>query len=473
MTALKITFNPKGGYTELFTGSFKTIHNDPGYYSKSLSYLSEDLDAIKNFFVDSKDSYLEPATNGLSTLQRIDLLSSVSYYLRVSGKTEEALESQFVNLRLAQGNSGDGPYLHELAKISENYVSLLIVCGKLQEAFTVSEKGLEFAEKSGHAHLQIINYIQHATVLRRLGLLKESKSKFEKAVKKQKEWYESDQDAAKTEELTHSQGVRFWAFLLDYGSVEEISKIESLIDSALEEKSIEKVEKSLYLLIKGRICEYYGKYNEAINVLSHSLSLMRQSGRVDYLPRILIKLSGIYRRLNKINDSKRTVDEAMKISIRSNMKLYIAECHLLLGNLFLDAHRITHSEKAMPSDKMVVLAQEIYSSTLAQAKYGPMYNKLMPDQIENLRQLDHNALIHNAYLEYCNAEVLIQEIGYKFRKPELEFLASRLTFYSKREIDSRNYYDHYAQGYRSLREMDRHGFAQEYRLISEELEIKQ
>lgn len=413
-----------GRYHEAYVVYSKRIlqgsHHKYEHYSLNLSVL-------KYFFL---TAWNQPH-NDLSPTEQAALLGSVSFLLMSTGQIKDAIQARQQQYDMAIIN--ESPY--EITSAIAELVNLELVIGNLQKAFDLATQGEAWVESLDNRQRKIEMKIQLAVTQHRLGQLEESEASFNAAQELQRDWHEEDRQQRPF--LGYIQGARYWAFLLDRCDDDTELK-RNVCDQVVEAFNFEgnsDADKALYYLTKGRYRLAVKDFEKAIHYMNQSVDLIKRCSRIDFIPRVLWARATAYRRTMQLNHAFKDTEEAMNVARRAEMFLYIAECHLLEGNLWIDVERVTATDTVGNNAKIII----------------PPRNK------------NPIALAQEAYKQ---AEDIITKINYVLRKPELLLLLSRIKYYEGSKEESCSLFN---EGIGLARTMGRNRLASDPWRIADEI----
>lgn len=363
-----------GRFQETLTDIYWTRirRKDEAFSVKMLGAFSLDLVALSSFF---EIRWSKPETSLLENW-KAELLNYAGFRLYGLGRINEAIDT--MNLAFLAHLEQENWY--EASNDASNLSQFYLLLGKLKYSAKFGRKGVKLAEKSKDSYSKMVRRTDLADALHQAGKLKASEQLFREA--------ESLLIEPEQEYLFSLWGYRFCELLLTLGYDKEVIKRskytlenwskpkEQLLAIALDYLSLAnanmilaKSDQNAYEISKG----YFSK----------AINMFRQSGYQNFLVKGLLFRAELFCELEEYTRASHDLEEAYKLSERSNLKLLLADYHIKNCNLQLKLSAIVNCKR---------------------------------DNIEN---------INEAKKHYLVAKQLVHETGYYRRNPELsELLAN-------------------------------------------------
>jgi len=95
-------------------------------------------------------------------------------------------------------------------------------------------------------------------------------------------------------------------------------------------------------------------FRESADHLDNAVNKFAESGRQDHLPRGLLARAELYRLRGDYPKAQRDLDHAMSITLRSEMRLHLADCHLESARLALATGDRDAARKAWETAKAMI-----------------------------------------------------------------------------------------------------------------------
>ena len=338
-----------GLYQEAYNVYATTTH-----YAHLYDAISTELNALKRFF--TKD--WTPLGN-LTYLQQAKLCGSIAFCHESEENLAKAIAFSQRQYELACKkefeDSEKVKMANEALSACNKLVELKLVMGQLGEAKKLAETAIS-STLHNNKSLEIQSYAYLASLQHRMGLISESESNFKEAEQRQASWHNNDKN--QNEYLAHTEGARYWAFLIDTRDFSKDLRKHIFLrcDRAQRISNTDASDKALYRLTWGRY--FYAKYvtyqrlnylNRSEQELNKAMDEMNYSPRRDFMPRILWMRSLVLRSFpndqDRLSKALTDADEVLKIATRTGMMLYAVEALLLIGNIKLDHIRYNRHQK--------------------------------------------------------------------------------------------------------------------------------
>lgn len=336
----------------------KRIYRGDAGYSGKLGAYSSDLTALAGFFPEGWDK--PPVRGDLLDEDRAWLLADAAFCLMSLGRLTEALGPRREGMLLQEQMKN----WEQSAIAAATLCDLLIPVGKLDEALKTAYQGKQWAEESGDVFLHMYLKTYVATVLHRMGEVKESLRLF-----KETEQMQTERQPGVTR-LYGLLGKRYCDLLLE--QAKNHNDVEDVLERAKE--SYQAATQSTHLfsialdhLTQGRALTALGRPLEAEEQFKHALLVVKKSGMTHYIPQFYIHRIAFFRQHNKHEQAKRDLREALESSERCCSLLYKADCKLLQGHILLDENQLKAAKQALLTAEKLN-AKMGYGKSVIQAK---------------------------------------------------------------------------------------------------------
>ena len=336
----------------LFDVQLRRIHRKPHHYIiHTLGAIGADLATWGNFFEEPR----KRLASGLSDRGEAIVWGQTGYDLRALGRLSEAAHCFEEALAIA---TKSGNWL--LAAIRAGHLARLhLLFGKLQRSESYGEDGLKYISKVSVDLKPIVESgteppardvtpeelreFNHAIILVTLGetlfnagKTKKAKERFEEAERIQKQL-----DFGSRSQL-NPRFSRYGHFLLEQGRCKEArllaEKARKIVNKMPAPNLVRMAAYNMLmaraLMLEGDTwCE--GFFKLVKKHLDSAVSGMRDAARRDEIATSLLVRGSFYRKIEKLEEAKRDLDEACKIVTLCGMRLYQADCCLQYARLCL------------------------------------------------------------------------------------------------------------------------------------------
>ncbi|MBN2131477.1 MAG: hypothetical protein JW741_18395 [Sedimentisphaerales bacterium] len=304
------------------------------HYSFFKGFLGQEMTALSRFF---KHPWGELADEeSLSPLSQAWLLNEAGSVLRVTGNLSQAVAPIRRSIELLEEN-------REFMRASRSAATLVNVyrlMGKLDEALAWAERAVDFVNRSDSTREKIAKYSLLASVYYIRGETTKAKQWIDEAGKLQG-------NATGDDKLMsgHYEVLRC-SLLAGQGKWEDIQRIMEDVLEWLPEANTR--SQGLALSTLGRAlfelaaCKHPEAseaeeklYANAEEQLYASVDKIRETGRQDELPRVLLCRAECLLRVRKFEVARRDIDEAYEISTRLGMRLHEVNARVAYARLYL------------------------------------------------------------------------------------------------------------------------------------------
>ncbi|MEO5355216.1 MAG: TIR domain-containing protein, partial [Magnetococcus sp. XQGC-1] len=312
---------------------------DKVYSLHVLGAHASDLAALAGFFPQGLNN--KPAV-GLMAAAQNWAVADAAFLLMSLGRMGEAAQVLIVGMQMyEQAENWLGAAIS-----AENLVDILLPLGQLAEAETVATQGLVWAEKVAWKEKNLEERRDATAYQGRVayaqGQMEAAARAFQRAEALQKE-LEPD-----FPQLYSLSGTEYALFLLERadgrGDREAVREHGRYIGR--ESRRHLPQEVAFSNLVIGLARESLGEGRAAESHLQVAVAKMQKAGKKDFLPWLLLAHAGVLHRLRKLPQAKKQLHQAREIAARGEMRLYLAECHLLEGLIALDEGQLEVAERA-------------------------------------------------------------------------------------------------------------------------------
>ncbi|MBF0612875.1 MAG: hypothetical protein HQL55_17275, partial [Magnetococcales bacterium] len=229
---------------------------------------------------------------------------------------------------------------------------LLLPLGRLGEAAEVAEQGVAFAgrieDREKNLSQRMVCHAYQGRVSHYLGRMAEAGRAFQQAEALQKERQPS------LPRLYSIQGTVYALFLLEQAGSQ--GEREEVLDRGryIMETINSHLSKAFGQLVTGLALESLGCPAEGASQLQAAVADMRRAGKNNHLPNFLLSHAGVLHRLGELAQAKTQLAQAMEMAERGEMVLYLAEGHLLTGEMALDEGRREEARAAHQQAKTLM-----------------------------------------------------------------------------------------------------------------------
>jgi tetratricopeptide (TPR) repeat protein len=317
-----------GRHQEVFTEIYrKRIQRGDEFFSTGkLGAFGADLAALTNFF---KHPWLQPV-DYLTDSDKAFVLNEAGFCLRPLGRLKEAADPLKLGLAAYESQRNWNSATMCAGHLSQFYLTI----GDLPASIGYAEQSVTLADFSNDPFWQPKQRATLARALHQAGRLTEAGEIFREA----EEMQNKIQPQFPT--LYSLWGFMYCDLLLDLGLYQEVQYRAS---QSLSRRRAEDLLLWIALdhLVLGRAYslqaqqERLGEFTQAAEVLNQAVDMLRQSGRLDYLPRGLLARADLHRVLHDFRLAQLDLDEALRIAERGGMRLHLTDYHLEAARLAL------------------------------------------------------------------------------------------------------------------------------------------
>jgi tetratricopeptide (TPR) repeat protein len=291
-----------------------------------LGAFSADLASLSSFFA---IPWSKPVA-GISVPEKVFILSTAGFYLLALGQLAEAVKPMQAGLEQALALQD----YSNAARASGNLSELFSTIGDLANASTYAQQSVGLADRAGNAVLRSVSKAILASVLHQQGNILESENIFSVAERIQFE------QQPHFPFLYSLAGFRYCQLLLEMGKYQEVlSRASKLIELHQQYASLFDLALDHLLLGQTHLLQVQhnneGDFILATHYVEKAVGMLRQAGRLDYLPLGLLTKAKVRRVTNNLEAARANLDEAFAIASRDNMGLRQADCHLEYAWLYL------------------------------------------------------------------------------------------------------------------------------------------
>lgn len=306
---------------------WRRIHREHIHFDvKKLGAFNEDLSVLSGFFNKPWDSPL----NTLRDESRAMVLNIAGFDMRALGRLDEAIHLMVSGLDI---DNERGDWINA-AEDSNNLSEIYLAAGDLLQAQTFAEQSVEFADRSENDFYKMALRTTLADTLSRMGRFTEAEALFvfaEELQKKRKPQFWL---------LFSVWGFRYCDFLLSHGKYQEVQKrMKYLLEWRMPTDSL--LEIALEDLLCGRAyllqskLENTGDYSQSVTYLDNAVSGLHKAGEQIYLVLGLLARAECHRVTGSLDKAQIDLNEAVTITSRGRMRLFLADCYLEYARLYL------------------------------------------------------------------------------------------------------------------------------------------
>jgi hypothetical protein len=311
------------------------------YLTRKLGAFGAELGLVASFF----DSPFERPAADLAVSDRAWAFIAAAFALRSLGHLDEAMAPTRASLLMQVEHER---WMH--AAISADHLcELQLALGDITSSLATGRLAVDYADRSGNFIRRITNRTALAEVQHQKGELEAASALFREAEKIQ---VEGDPDYPL---LYSAGGYRYCDLLLTKGEPEMArEKIDGVLKQASQHSdlndSYDLYSIALNQLSLVRTALALGYKDEGDLQLNRAIQALRESGRIDHLPRGLLARAAFFREVEEYEKSRRDFDEVIRLATRCGMRLFECDAHLEYARLEIkqgqpDAARV-HAKSA-------------------------------------------------------------------------------------------------------------------------------
>lgn len=323
---------------------------------------SADLSALSAFF-DEPWQELKPS---LKKEGKAYLLKEAGFDLWAVGRLIEAVKPMQLALE-AYENMKDW---ERCAAVAGNLSAVLTMLGELGTARDYAGRSVNWADMSGSLHQKITRRATFGHVLHQMGSVVNAKKQFAES--------ESLQMQGQEEQFLYAHaGSQYCLLLLDQAETlmlggETSDAIDKTADvrvraeqglklfSNVEYRWLTINDLAMDHLTLGQACLLQAlcgatpNFGEATEHLGKAVEFFQGGGRESFLPFALLARAKLHRISSKPDDCEQDLSLALKIALRSRMRLIEADCHLEYGRLYSDIGKIDEAGESCRCARKIV-----------------------------------------------------------------------------------------------------------------------
>lgn len=319
-----------GRYQEALNDVFiKRIQRGKEFFNKrKLGAFGSELSVLSGFF----DLPWQRLVSTISDTQKAYILSEVGSDLDALGRLEDATHSMQAGLDFAIAQNDLGNAAAAAANLGETIQTI----GDLKKATDVARQSVDLANRSGNWQAKIMSRVCMGTILYQTGQFTEAIDIFNEAESIQK------LNQPSMPFLYAGQGFEFRNLLLSQGKIQEVQQqAAQALKQLTSNPNVPIMILAFENLSLGRAHLLQSQndpnhpLDESIRYINQAVDGLRHANDLAYLPHSLLTRAVFYRVTNDLNNAKKDLDEAFTIATRGGMGLYLADCHLEYGRLYL------------------------------------------------------------------------------------------------------------------------------------------
>jgi len=310
-----------GKYLEALENVYwrRVLRTDKHYSHNELGTFSQELTALAAFF---PCGWSKPIQTGLNKNWQAWLLAEVSLCLTSLGRLLEAIEPRLANLILRKAQED----WESAANTCQNLVELYLPLGQLTLAQTAAQLTVDYAQCSKNKFLETGGKSCLATLLHRIGNLKEA--------------FEHFQQAEKIRGFTNSGLDSFFYFALLIESTNDKTVWQALLERAncglnFSTKHHHLISIALDYLTLARISIVLNDKSKAKIYFEESINGIQKANTLQYTPPFYLYRADFYLILNQLDPALADLMSAYEIIKRCGMKLYQIDYLLIHGRYSL------------------------------------------------------------------------------------------------------------------------------------------
>jgi tetratricopeptide (TPR) repeat protein len=340
------------------------------YFSwKKFGNFGMELVALSKFFDHPWDN-VEPS---LDDRDRGFILNEVGFHLMALARLQEAVNPMNAALELFIRCQD----LQNIALAGNNLCKLYLLLGSLDKALDCANRSLGLVDEVA-SYQNVGLEVARAATLHQLGRLGDAAKSFRKA----EAMHKSTNPKPRHLLLFAFRGLRYGDLLIDIGDINEITERIAVTLRAVEHENLNFfalgishlfLEQAHLFLFREGIEEALPK---AVGHMHNSVECLRRAGQQGHIVRALLARAELLRLKNAFAEAQNDLDEVTEIATRSGMRRFECDAHL-------ESFRLTLS---------------------MQSAGGFVANR------------DHTSMARN---HLTKARVIIEEIGYQRRDPEI------------------------------------------------------
>jgi len=311
-----------------------------GYIWKALGAYGADLAAVSNFF----DERWSRPTSKLPADDRAVVMNFAGTDLKALGRLSEAAEAyrQAIGAYLNIGNHV------EAARNAENLSQTLGYLGRLPESVQSARESVAYASRTANPH-SIMDSTSALAIALFLTGHPEAEDAFQQVEVLQRGEFPV---------LYSLRGYYYCDLLLTKGRYAEVlararrtlaftipavGRGLGLFDVALDQLSI------------GRALMHMRRPRDAANYIDQALDSLRRAGTQHHIPRALLARAELRCLLKLYSESREDVETAAEIALTGGMRLFEADCHLMLAKLSVSLGRFSEAQQQVESAAAIVV----------------------------------------------------------------------------------------------------------------------
>jgi hypothetical protein len=283
----------------------RVLRRNQAYLVYSLGAMSTSLSLLANFF----EAVWTVPVASLEKASGAWIIGNAGYSLRALGRLADAVGPTRSGAEACVG-------LEDWTNASVYYGNLsevYLVLGRVSDAKTAAQQAIYFADREGSCFRKMTSRSKLACALHHAGDLAGAERLFVEGERVQAE------DGSKHPILYSLAGFWYCDLLVDQGKNQDaIQRVSHTL--ALAERNHNLLSIGLDHLSLGRA--HPPGSPEAADHLDQAVGFLRRSSQLQYLPLALLA-----------RRTPRDLEEACRIATRSDMKLFLADYHLAMGNL--------------------------------------------------------------------------------------------------------------------------------------------
>ncbi|MEI6708227.1 MAG: tetratricopeptide repeat protein [Methylococcales bacterium] len=322
----------------------RILRGNEHYSWHKLGSYSQELIALSAFF---PQGWLEPVNCDLTEYEQGWLLGQVSYCLMSLGRLAEAVKPNKNAASLAEKLLD----WNNAARSLENIIDLLLSLGKLHEAEITAHQAIDYAQQSEDKIWKEESYCKLATVLHRLGQLKQAQNLFAQAEQLQQ------QKRNNYSYLISLYGAQYCALLLDIAS--DWDDFKQLFERGYYGLSISEHNNWLWIIAFDHLTlahthQALQQNKAASSEFDTAIAKIQEARKVEYIPQFYLARASFHLSQNELVKAKDDIDTANQTITRCGMKLYAVDAALLLGRYYLAMNNKTSAQSYYDQAAMLI-----------------------------------------------------------------------------------------------------------------------
>ncbi|MEM9629063.1 MAG: hypothetical protein AAGA21_22735 [Pseudomonadota bacterium] len=318
----------------------RIVRESEFYLIKKLGALGTDLALVASFF---ETPFEHPAAD-LSEAARAWLLNTTAFDLRALGRLGEAVTPMRAGLELRV----DQEDWKQAAISAVNLSELQLALGDVAAAVAAGKAAVKHADKSEDAYWSCVTRAVLADANHESGDTTAAHQLFEEAEFMQARIQPSYRW------LYSRKGYGYCDLLLTLGLADAVRQRASQTLEWAKTAELSLLTIALDHLSLGRAALELGDWDEAHCRLDQTVDDLRKAGHMEFLTRGLLARADLFREVEEHRESRRDLDEAVRIAERGGMRLHQCDAHLGYARLALAEDRHDDAREHLKSAASLV-----------------------------------------------------------------------------------------------------------------------